>query len=202
MLNTWKSNLFWGTQWRIWWRKCHLRNERGDGDIALCMWVIRLNRLQTLFSVSTCKDSIHDSMNIGKSSQLGIHGFGTLHNTPLDHEPPITLPTGSTLTPFRKGQLTTFPLIHCFEMANRDTLDTLPLLYYGPEPPITLNKLVTLFPGFDHVNWIRFILPVLIIGVYGSRGPYVVYGWTNFCSNHSVFAFICYAAILIDLFSC
>ena len=54
----------------------------------------------------------YDSMNIGKSSQLGMHGFGSLHNLTSS----CYQNEASWLNTYFVSQkkLTTFPLIHCF----------------------------------------------------------------------------------------
>ena len=69
-----------------------------------------------------------DSMNIGKSSQLGKHGFGSLHN--------LTWPCYFMRTPcidsdfVSQIKLTKFPLINCF-----DRWKLLMIKYYMPCDP-------------------------------------------------------------------
>ena len=110
--------------------KCSQNVSCGQRDVSKCpvrrhIWKSIVKKLK-----KKSKELCFDSMNIGKSSRLGMHGFCSLHNLIWPCSP-----NGASWfdTNFvSQMKLTTFPLIHCFVLNLNELLpqyyDRLPLL--------------------------------------------------------------------------
>ena len=119
-----------------------------------------------------------DSMNIGKNSQLGMHGFGSLHN--------LTWPCYQNEaswfdTDFVSSmKLTTFPLIHSFDVYKMGAVQWGPswvIVTSGTTENITLLQLRC---RAATTKWIRFnwleldcFLPTVRVSSKGCRNEHI-----------------------------
>ena len=90
-----------------------------------------------------------DSMNIGKSSQLGKHGFGSLHNLTWTC---ISMRTSYFDANFvSQMKLTKFPLIHCF--AHWSETKKGPPIWVGYQAILCLilDRIISRIKGFYYI---------------------------------------------------
>ena len=135
-------------------QRCHHRNMK-ENDNSVSVLQPRTSTLHPLYQPPTwtfpAMIAVSDSVNVGKNSQLGKHGFGSLHNLNWTCYLNEDILLRHWLR-FASLKLTKFPLIHCFGLPNHLHWYQFTTLFCSLSP----QQLCFSYFGFE-IRWIHLI---------------------------------------------